>query len=246
MKVFFKSAARTTTRRAFRNWVSLLVALLTVISAGGCVVSRTCEKTLALGVTQYYTYSTAIRNDTVYEKNGLYYVVVKARAYRPVPAWLGLIGPPTLIMNEDLIPQEEKDREVLLQITPQAKSELCAPPPEREGPPEPSRSGSYPLTSATIVPDPGIELGDAIKHPIINHPTPNFELIPMKNSLFSGAGKYLYSEKSGASYVLLPVAALGLAFDIPATVVMSAYFDFIILPGTLLVRGGMILMDHET
>ncbi|MGE4563715.1 MAG: hypothetical protein AB7F32_02500 [Victivallaceae bacterium] len=223
----------------------MLFALLTMVSAGGCVVSRTCEKTLALGVTEYYAYSTAIMNNTVYEKDGLYYIAVKANAYRPVPAWLGLIGPPALIMNEDLIPQEEKDREVLLQITPEAKTDLCAPPPKREGPPEPNRSGSNPLTSAQIVPDPGIELDDAIKHPIMNHPTPEFKLSSKNNSLFSGVGKYLYSEKSGASYVLLPVAALGLAFDIPATVVMSAYFDFIILPGTLLVRGGMILMDHE-
>lgn len=127
-------------------------------------------------------------------------------------------------------------RYVTLKISPKFKEYLCALIDEEEK--------TRPDSDAKVVTDVNLLKTDAVKHRILR------ELPPPETTKFCCGdlvenSRWLYREKSSESYWLLPVVIIGYAWDIPSTVAMSAYFDFILLPNILIAKAGKMIIWQE-
>ncbi len=210
-----------------RNTLPALFILLCALLGNGCVVSRVGENALAVGVVEYYADYSTIQDGVVYESEGAFYINVEEVGYKLDPEWIGLIAPPSGILKTHRHEVKDSRRSVWLKISSEAKAYLCDGPEEaREYFP------SFSLESEEVA---DIAAADAVRHPTVRG-------IPLLMTLsFSGGdiithSRELRRERSVTGYCMIPVAVAGFAWDIPATVVMSVCFDFVVFPIVMIAK----------
>jgi len=110
----------------------LLSGLMCILLFSGCCVSRVGEKTWHVGVVDYYADFSDIKEQTVYEKDGEFFIFVKEVGYKPEPGWVAVLTPPLEFWSGEQIPVESRNQYVLLKISPEAKEYLCSEVPEND------------------------------------------------------------------------------------------------------------------
>ncbi len=206
-----------------RSVLRALFLLLCVALGNGCMlVSRVGENALAAGVVDYYADYSTIRDGAVYELDGAYYINVEEIGYDRKPMWIGVIMPPMVIMDVFKDPVEETRRRVWLKISPEARAYLC------DEPAETDQDLTFYRIDAEAATDMEAATANAVGRRVLRS-TEDFRIITEPE-------RRLRRERSVAGYCMIPVAVAGFALDIPATVVMSAFFDFVCGPIFLIAK----------
>lgn len=235
-----KSAAIEKSMSMRKAWLFAALSMAVAISGSGCVVSRTAENLWAIGTVEYYADFSEIENRAVYESNGEYYMNVKVSGYQPDPKLIGIIAIPLSHFVVHMKPIEGGRSSLWVKISGDAKEYLCA---QQKDEQDDEGQEIFPFSV-----EPVLEMKEspamAIWHPVIRN------LPPIEVTRFCCGDRIqnsqlVYTEKSPASYGLLPLVVAGVAWDIPATVVMSTYFDFILIPNFLIAAAGQSLLGVE-
>lgn len=235
-----KTATREKSMSMKKIWSLAALSMAVAISGSGCVVSRTAESLWAVGTVEYYADFSEIENRAVYESNGEYYMNVKVSGYHPDPKLIGIFAIPLSHFVVHMRPIEGGRSSLWVKISGDAKEYLCAPQKDEQ---DDENRNIFPFSV-----EPVLEMKEppamAIWHPVIRN-LPPIEVTRFCCGDCIQNSQLVYTEKSPGSYGLLPLVVAGFAWDIPATVMMSTYFDFILVPNILIAKAGQSLLGVE-
>ncbi len=235
-----KTAAIEKSMSRKKAWLFAVLSMAVAISGSGCVVSRTAENLWAVGTVEYYADFSEIENRAVYESNGEYYMHIKVSGYQPDPKLIGIIAIPLSHFVVHMRPIEGGRSSLWVKISGDAQKYLCV---RQEDEKDDENRNIFPFSV-----EPVLEMKEppamSIWHPVIR------DLPPIEVTRFCCGDRIqdsqlVYTEKSPGSYALAPLVVAGVAWDIPATAVMSTYFDFIVVPNILIAKAGLSLLGVE-
>lgn len=218
------------------GWLVLGLAAV-MLGSGGCVVSRTCERALSVGVTEYYADASEIKDNVIYEYQGEFFMFAGEVGCQRRPAWLGFAAPLAGCFKEKKISVGRSETYVLLKLSSAMKGFLLGEEDaERDDRDEGlSGWGGDSLWSGVEVVErmPSDWKNEARVYPVVEWVMPPMILEIDGYTEYVVGSVPVRTERTAASWGMLPLAAVGLAWDIPATVAMSVVFDFVVVPAAL-------------
>lgn len=112
-----------------RNFVCLLLLLLSAGFLSGCVYTRLTEMNLEAGRLHFYADFSRISGNCVYELDGKYYMTVHFKTYSESPEFLGMLAPAVSFRNSTLkaAKSRRKPSSVDLRITEELAKYLTSP-----------------------------------------------------------------------------------------------------------------------